>query len=675
MKAFKSRPIALAVAVALAPTAMPLFAQEGAVVDEITVTGSRIVRRDFIANSPILTVESETFENVSTVAIETVLNQLPQFVPALSQFTTMDVQSSATNTPGASTLNLRGLGANRNLVLIDGRRGQPVNGALVVDINSIPSAAVQRVEIITGGASAVYGADAVSGVVNFILKKDFDGIEIGTQYGMTEHGDASELRVSALMGANLADGRGNVMLGAEHAQRGTAYTMDRSFFRRGWADTTSTFGRASRLSDVYWAPNPDSSWGDNRPSQEAVDAIFGETGASITGPFFFNADNTVYQEQGVGLNRYNGPLMVDEAGARSLVYNYVNEGGIGNIAYRHFDGTGRLRENQLGTMISNPLTRYSAFGRIGFDVTDTVHYFVQANFTDTTNKTRRVWSPAAGGWGVVIPHGDELYAPSIDENGNTLREYQPGGLYGLDCGPTGGCTNSEVWPVPPEMEALLASRPDPNAPFVLQSPALRQLGDRGIDNNTNTYQFLTGFMGDLPFRDWTWELYGSHGRTQVTSSMAGTVSIENLRALATSPNYGRNAAVTGNTLINPAGFGGKIVRCESGLHYFDVSKTLTEDCLTAIEGRMTHVTTLTQNVVEANFQGGIWPICRAANCAARSVPATAATASTITSTSWSRCRMSPTCRPACSAPVPPTAISMPMRSMASCWCRSSAMCR
>ncbi len=597
--------IAFAVAAALAPASMPLLAQEGAVVDEITVTGSRIVRRDLVANSPILTIESETFENISTVAIETALNQLPQFVPALSQFTTMDVQSSATNTPGASTLNLRGLGSNRNLVLVDGRRGQPVNGALVIDINSIPSAAVQRVEIITGGASAVYGADAVSGVVNFILKKDFEGIELGTQYGMTQQGDASELRVSALMGANLADGRGNVMLGAEHASRGVAYSMDRGFFRRGWADTTSTFGRASRLSDVYWAPNPDPSWGDNRPSQDAVDAIFGETGASITGPFFFNADNTVYQEQGAGLDRYNGPLMVDEAGARSLITSYVNEGGVGDIAYRHFDGTGRLRENQLGTMISNPLKRYSAFGRIGFDISDSVNYFVQASFTDTRNRTRRVWSPAAGGWGVVIPHGSDLYEPSVDDDGNTLREYQPGGLYGLECGATGGCTNSEVWPVPPEMAALLASRPEPDAPFVLQSPALRQLGDRGIDNNTTTYQFLTGFMGDLPFRDWTWELYGSQGRTQVTSSMAGTVSIENLRALATAPNYGRNAAVTGNTLINPAGFGGKIVRCESGLHYFDVSKTLTEDCLTAIEGRMTHVTTLTQNIVEANFQGGL----------------------------------------------------------------------
>ena len=81
---------------------------------------------------------------------------------------------------------------NRNLVLIDGRRVQPVNGLLVVDINTIPSAAIDRVEVITGGAAAVYGADAIAGVVNFILKKDFEGVEFGIQTGISEEGDGDE---------------------------------------------------------------------------------------------------------------------------------------------------------------------------------------------------------------------------------------------------------------------------------------------------------------------------------------------------------------------------------------------------------------------------------------------------------------------------------------------------
>ena len=134
-----------------------------------------------------------------SVGIETIMNQMPQFVPAVTPFTTTDVQASATNTPGASTLSLRGLGANRNLVLIDGRRGMPVNALGAISINSIPSAAVARVETITGGASSVYGADAMAGVVNFILKKDYEGVDFDVRYGETDgrrrRGDASRGRV------------------------------------------------------------------------------------------------------------------------------------------------------------------------------------------------------------------------------------------------------------------------------------------------------------------------------------------------------------------------------------------------------------------------------------------------------------------------------------------------
>jgi outer membrane receptor for ferrienterochelin and colicin len=115
----------------------PAYAQQDGL-EEVLVTGSRIVQRDFTANSPIISVESDLFENSSTLAIETVLNQLPQFVPAVTQFVTGEVQNSPTVTAGANTISLRGLGSNRNLVLIDGRRAQPVNALLTVDTNTIP---------------------------------------------------------------------------------------------------------------------------------------------------------------------------------------------------------------------------------------------------------------------------------------------------------------------------------------------------------------------------------------------------------------------------------------------------------------------------------------------------------------------------------------------------------
>ena len=172
------------------------------------------MRRDLTAPSPIVTVSEETFENTSATSMEATLEKLPAFKPGGNQFLS-GAQSGPTTTPGAATLNLRGLGANRNLVLVDGRRPQPANAALVVDINTIPQAAVQGVEVITGGASAVYGPDAIAGVTNFLLKRDFEGLDLDVQTGITEQGDGAETRVGILMGMNSGNGRGNMMVGID----------------------------------------------------------------------------------------------------------------------------------------------------------------------------------------------------------------------------------------------------------------------------------------------------------------------------------------------------------------------------------------------------------------------------------------------------------------------------
>ena len=171
MNSLTKQRLALAISAVIGNTTYnAAYAQEPAAEepsDEISVTGSRIVRRDFTAPSPIVTVDNDSFFNTSSTGVENVLNDLPQYVPAGTQFSSFDIQPGATNSSGAATLNLRGMGTNRNLVLIDGRRAQPVNASLVVDVNTIPAAAIQSVEIITGGASAVYGPDALAGVTNF----------------------------------------------------------------------------------------------------------------------------------------------------------------------------------------------------------------------------------------------------------------------------------------------------------------------------------------------------------------------------------------------------------------------------------------------------------------------------------------------------------------------------
>lgn len=188
----------------------------------ITVTGSRIARQDFVSNSPVATVGSEQFELTNTINTEGLLNTLPQTVPGLDR---------TSNNPGGgfATVDLRGLGTSRTLVLVDGRRIVPTTNGGTVDINNIPAALIERVEVVTGGASAVYGSDAVAGVVNFILKDDFEGVEASASYELTEEGDAGIQSLSLTVGGNFADDRGNAVLNLAYTNREELFQGDRDF--------------------------------------------------------------------------------------------------------------------------------------------------------------------------------------------------------------------------------------------------------------------------------------------------------------------------------------------------------------------------------------------------------------------------------------------------------------
>ncbi len=213
--------------IAGAGASAPAFAQEGQdaesdTSDRIVVTGSRIARADFVSNSPVSTVGSEQFDLTGTVNTESLLNTLPQTVPGLDR---------TSNNPGngTATVDLRGLGSQRTLVLVNGRRMVPTTQGGTVDINNIPTALIDRVEVVTGGASAVYGSDAVAGVVNFILKDDFEGVELNAGYEVTEQGDAAIANTSVTIGANIDDGRGNVVLNVAYNDREELFQGDRDF--------------------------------------------------------------------------------------------------------------------------------------------------------------------------------------------------------------------------------------------------------------------------------------------------------------------------------------------------------------------------------------------------------------------------------------------------------------
>jgi len=208
-------------AATIGATAVPVSAQDAAD-DEIVVTGSRIKKKDFISNSPIATVDAAQFEKTFSINTENLLNTLPQTVPGLDR---------TSNNPGngSATVDLRGLGSNRTLVLVNGTRMVPFGQNGVVDLNTIPTSLIENVEVLTGGASSVYGADAVAGVVNFILKDDFEGVESNIGYSITESGDAGLLNVDATFGSNFDDGRGNATVNVSYANRESLFQGDRDF--------------------------------------------------------------------------------------------------------------------------------------------------------------------------------------------------------------------------------------------------------------------------------------------------------------------------------------------------------------------------------------------------------------------------------------------------------------
>src|SRR6188474_1361834 len=236
-------------------------AEEGSsTISEVIVTGSRIAQPGLTSISPVVSVGSEQIKIEGVTRVEDLINNLPQAVADFGG----NLSNGAT---GAATVNLRGLGSQRTLVLVNNRRlmpGDPTqSGSASPDLNQIPTALVERVEVLTGGASAVYGADAVAGVVNFIMKKDFEGIQFDGQYSLYQHNndfggpgavklrdvisaraatnpaqfalpddnvtDGNGVQGTLIMGVSTEDGRGNITAYASYQDNHEVLQRDRDF--------------------------------------------------------------------------------------------------------------------------------------------------------------------------------------------------------------------------------------------------------------------------------------------------------------------------------------------------------------------------------------------------------------------------------------------------------------
>jgi len=345
---------------AFAPGAL---AQE-AELEQIVVTGSRIARPDYESASPVVSVSQQLFQQSGSASVDTVINALPQFVPSIT---------STSNNPsnaGQSNIDLRGLGSNRVLVLMDGRRIVPANGTGTVDLNLLPSALIQNVEIISGGASAVYGSDAISGVVNFKLNTDFEGLEFDGTYGVTEQGDGNEWQGTVSAGTKFADGRGHVMGAVSYTERDAVNQDARKFSEvaLGWDGTDFVpLGSGTIEEGII------SGVAATQAARDAVFAQYGFAPGTVTlTSYGFNADGTLFtvgDGTAGSVKNFRGPITSSFNDA-NYTYNYAPP-----------------------NYLQLPLERTSVFLDGSFDLTDNHTVFAQGIYADYTVDTALAPTP------------------------------------------------------------------------------------------------------------------------------------------------------------------------------------------------------------------------------------------------------------------------------------------
>lgn len=303
-------------ATAHAQDTTPQAAEDAGPGDAIIVTGSRIARPELDLPNPVTVVTSKDITDAGTTNLTDYLKTIPALVNSADSF-----QASGDRVPlnatGLNLLNLRNLGTSRTLVLIDGRRQVAAReGTQAVDINTIPKDLIERVEVLTGGASAIYGADGVSGVVNFIQKKDFEGLTGHVQAGLSSRGDAAQRLIAITAGHTFSEGRGNFALAWEHSEEDRLKASQRDYL--------------SGENAVGFYLNPEENPGDGSPYYQYVplknvrynnSSRYGAVDVNFDGsPDYYGADGAVFE--------HGTPIpgdVYEQGGSGTLVSDYSGD--------------------------------------------------------------------------------------------------------------------------------------------------------------------------------------------------------------------------------------------------------------------------------------------------------------------------------------------------------------
>lgn len=436
-------------------------------IEVISVTGSRIRQVGAESVSPIISIGEKELGFQQEVEVEQILRNLPATIPG-------DGSNVNNGTAGAATIDLRGLGSQRSLILMNGRRMIPFNYNGSVDASTIPSSLIKSIDIVTGGASATYGSDAIAGAVNVILKNDFEGVEFDYKHSRTGENDGDKDSFSITVGSSLADGKGNAAI------------------------------------SLSWMNREQILLGSRPLGQLGIDT---ETGANYQE--FLNGEPPLAPGAGC-----SGPNVVGAGGSTtSMPTRFAIVGG-GADAAGQFRDDGTLLSEECSRFNFNPYNfyqtpseRYSATALAHYDLTDDHQIYTNFNFTNTTVE-QQIAPSGTFGAAFDLPLSNPLI-------GDQARQFM------IDAGNgalAGGLLNGSNWQ---DINNNGVVDADDYLRVQLRRRTL-ELGPRSERYDSEQFQFVTGFRGVL-FEDWEYDAYYQYGESNRTTVRAGYTNLTNIQ--------------------------------------------------------------------------------------------------------------------------------------------------
>lgn len=439
--------------------------QDGAKVERIAVTGSRIKRADMETSSPVSVIDASAIISSGAISVDEVLQKMTSAGGAMTN-------AGINNGSGGNTrINLRGLGTNRTLVLVNGRRmiASGTGAASTVDLNTIPVSMIQRVEVLKDGASAIYGTDAIAGVVNIILKRDFEGFEVNAQTGISAEGDANESTIDMTLG-NTFD-KGNIVVSAQYTKRGEASQADRGFSDCPITETKpDSNGNISLYCGGSGYAQGGHIWGDNN---------FGIVGSGPNGVYAIGDKGYYgeYVDNGEGKPKFqyfNGMSEANLSGRGGTYHDYVTA----NDAYNY------AKDSYLFT----PMERLNLTLAGTYELTENTRFFTEAMYS-------KRWS-------------NQQMAPQPIWN-NDAWVYNPISA--------GGWMTDDLLPwVQPGEELAYGRR-------------MVESGTRDFDQVVDTIRIVVGVEGEFE-NGWSWDASYNKGRNDSVDTLANLHNLGSINA-------------------------------------------------------------------------------------------------------------------------------------------------